>query len=204
MLMDPSKPQYSIDYLDQIAPKQSSTIGNNKLFFGIIGLGIIVVIAFAILLVVGVGGPSQTSRLQSLAAQLQSMQTISTNAQADITDNHLQTINANLNIQLTNINQNIAAPYANSAVNPKNIPPAIKSEESLSGVTAKLADAKLNAVYDRVYANEMSYQLSDVFIVMREINNGTKSKSMHDFLNTTYNNLQPIATQLSNFTDANG
>lgn len=200
--MDPNKPQYSIDYLDQIAPKQTNTLGDNKLFFGVMALGIIVVIIFAFALITGGKGPSQTTRLQTLAARLGSMQKISSDAQINITDNHLQAINASLALQLTNTKQTMIAPLASEGVDAAKLPKAIQTTESLSDVSSKLADAKLNATFDRVYANEMNYELSDTFILMREINNGTKNSSLKDFISSTSKNLAPFQTQLSNFTDA--
>lgn len=200
--MDPNKPQYTIDYLDQIAPKQSSALGDNKLFFGVIGLGIIVVIVFAFALITGGSGPSQTSRIQTLAARLQSMQKIASDSQQNITNNHLQSINASLSIQLTNTKSAMVKPLGTTGVDTTKLPKDVQTTESLSDVSAKLADAKLNATFDRVYANEMNYELSDTFILMREIDNGTKNKTVKDFLVTTSNNLAPLQIQLSNFTDA--
>lgn len=198
----PNQPQYSIDYLNQIAPKQNGSGRSNKLFFGVLGLGLLLIIGFAIVLVSSARGPSEITQMETLAAKFKSLQTITDNAGRNISDDNLQSINANLDTQLTNINQNISVPLKKNGINIQKLPKNITDSASLATVTTKLADAKLNAVYDRTYASEMSFQLSEVFIMMREISNGSKSQSMHAFITTAISNLQPIDQQLTNFTDA--
>lgn len=201
--VQPNQPQYSIDYLNQIAPKRKGPGVSNKLFFGVIGLGLILVIIFAIVLISSAHGPSQKVQMETMAARFQALQSITDNAGQNISDDNLQSINANLDTELTNINQQIVTPLKNNGINAKGLPRNIVKAQALTDTTSKLTDAKLNAVYDRTYANEMSFQLSELFILMREINNGTHSRSMRAFIQTATSNLQPIDTQLSNFTDAN-
>lgn len=175
---------------------------SNKLFFGVIGLGLVLVIVFAIMLISSGHGPSQTTRMETMAARFQALQKITDTAGQNIGDDNLQSINANLDTELNNINQQIVTPLKNNGINAKALPQTIVKAESLTDTTSKLADAKLNAVYDRTYASEMSFQLSELFVLMREINNGSNSRSMRAFIKTATDNLQPIDTQLSNFTDA--
>lgn len=175
---------------------------SNKLFFGIIGLGLVLVIIFAVVLISNGHGPSKTTQMQTMAARFHALQTITDTAGQNIHDDNLQSINGNLDTELSNINQQIVTPLKNNGINAKSLPKSITQNESLADTTSKLADAKLNATYDRTYASEMSFQLSELFVLMREINNGSNSRSMRAFIQTATSNLQPIDTQLTNFTDA--
>lgn len=197
------QPQYSIDYLNQIAPKQKGPGVSNKLFFGVIGLGIILVIAFAIALISSGRGPSETVQMETMAARLQALQSIADNAGQNIGDDSLQSANANLDTELTSLNQQIVVPLKNNGINAKALPQSIVKAQALTDTTNRLNDAKLNAVYDRTYASEMSFQLSELFILMREINSGSNSRSMRAFIQNALSNLKPIDDQLSSFTGAN-
>ena len=71
--------------------------------------------------------------------------------------------------------------------------------ESNEKILAKLEDARLNAIYDRSYARELSYQLETTMSLMRQIYNKTKNKDLKTFLEESYNNLEPIQKQFSDF-----
>jgi len=201
--MQPNQPQYSIDYLNQIAPEPKKPGLSNKLFFLVLGGGLIVAIIVFSMMLHGGGSASTNTRLETLTARLATLQTISQTASSNITDNQLEATNSNLNLALTNANTAIVTPLANNHIDAKNLPKNILAQEDGSQLTAKLADAKLNAVYDRTYAREMHLQVSTVLILMSEIYNTTNSKSLREFLTTTTTNLTPIDKQLSSFKDAN-
>ncbi|MDB5186617.1 MAG: hypothetical protein JWM07_89, partial [Candidatus Saccharibacteria bacterium] len=66
-------------------------------------------------------------------------------------------------------------------------------------ITADLEDARLNAIFDDTYAREMSFKLTTISLLMEEIYDTSKSKTMKDFLIKTDENLQPIKQQLDEF-----
>ena len=192
--------QYSIDYLNQIAPPTPKSTMSNKLFFGVVIGGLLLTVAVGFLLITS-AQPSNSARMLELATKLQMLQKISTDAGENITSNQLQSINGNLATQLTNATQSMANPMAASGVDIKKI--SKKTAEAAGGqaLASKLDDARLNAVYDRTYAREMTYQLSSIFGLMRQINSQTKKASTQKFLQETSNNLQPVGEQLENFND---
>jgi hypothetical protein len=191
-------PQYSIDYLNQIAPKPQKKGLSTRLFVPIaIGGGLLVLIVGFLSLVNGGSGP--TTDMETLAARIATLTTISASAQKNIKSNDLLGSNSNLTILLTNANHDIATPLMNNGIDIKKLDPNIIKAESGTALTAKLEDARLNAVFDRTYAREMSYQLTTVETLMQTIYNGSKSKSMKDFLQATDNNLSPIKKQFDTF-----
>lgn len=198
--MNPDQNQYSIDYLNQISTQPKKSGMNDRFFLFIVGGGLLfAIIVGLILLTSSSNGPTQ--KMETLAAQLQTLQTISSQANANIQDDSLSATNSTLTLLLTNINLNIAAPLKTNGVDVTKIDKAISNAENGAALTQTLENAKLNAVYDRTYAREMSYQLATVIALMKEIYNDTHSTSLKTFLNTTYLNLQPIQTQFANFTD---
>jgi hypothetical protein len=205
--MDPNNPnqnQYSIDYLNEIsAPQQKQPAAKDKLFFFIIGGGLLIaIIVFALTLLNGGSGPTQ--KMQTLSARLTTLQKISSDTQKNLKSTNLRSINSNLTIFLTNTNRDIVAPLATNNVDVKKISADITAKESGTDLTKKFEDARLNAVLDRTYAREMTYQLQTVAALLQEIYDATGSKSLKEFLEKTNSDLTPIIKQLSDFTGVEG
>lgn len=190
--------QYSIDYLNQIAPKPARRGFNNQiLVFAAIGGGILILIIIVASLLGA--GSVPTTNMETLAARLETLTTISQDAQVNIKSNQLAGINSELNIFLTNADHDMATPLLNNGIDVKNLDKTIVAAENGSSLKAKLDDARLNAVFDRTYAREMSYELETVHSLMQTIYNSTRSTSMKSFLQTTDSNLAPIKQQMDTF-----
>lgn len=201
--MPPDQNQYSVDYLNQIAPNANKPGMNNKFFFMIVGGGLLLAVIVGVMLLSVVGSGGSTSKLQTLAARMETLQKIADSANATIKSGSLRSTNSNLSITLTNATRDIAVPLKNNSVDIKKLDKAIVAKENGSALVAKLEDARLNAVYDQTYAREMTYQLATVVALMKEIYNSTGSKSLKDFLQATDKNLEPIKQQLSSFNAVN-
>jgi hypothetical protein len=194
------QPQYSIDYLNQIAPPAKKPGMNNRIFIFLAGGGLLlaVIIGFFSLINSGTG---PTEKMQTLAARIEALHTISDKSQKNIQSGDLRSTNSNLTVFLTNAYRDIAEPLSNNNVDIKSIDKEIASTEETSAeeLTQKLEDARLNAVFDRVYAREMAYQLDKVAALMKDIYGSVKSKSLKDFLVSTDTNLQPLKKQFYDF-----
>lgn len=173
---------------------------NNKLFLVLVGGGLLVALLVLILSLTNSGsGPTQ--KMITFAARVQSLEKITADAQKNIKSNDLRGTNSNLTLFLTNTDQGMTTPLKNNNVDVKNLDQNIVKSEKTDGdaLTAKLEDARLNAVFDRTYAREMSYQLSALRSLMSSIYTSSGSKSLKDFLQTTDNTLVPIQKQLTTF-----
>jgi hypothetical protein len=200
--MDPNQNQYSIDYLNKIATPAPKPGMSSTLVYIIVGVCVVVAIIVGLLLLGG--GTSSTKKLETLTARLQTLQSISGKSQTRIKSGVLRSTNSNLSLFLTNANRDIELSLTTSGIKSKSLDKTIIAAESGAKLTQKLEDARLNAIFDRTYAREMSYQLATVESLMKEIFSSTKSKSLKEFLETTNTNLQPIKTQLTEFNAANG
>ena len=197
------QPQYSIDYLNQIAPQPKKPGLNNKTFLLLVGGGLLLVIIVGIF-VLSSGGSGPTQKMQTLAARMQTLQTISDKAQKNIKSGQLRSTNSNLTIFLTNANRDIVDPLKKNGVDIKKLDKTIVTAEKGDALSTKLEDARLNATFDRTYAREMGYQLDTLAVLMKDIYNKGNSKSMKDFLLATDKNLEPIKKELNDFNAANG
>ena len=66
----------------------------------------------------------------------------------------------------------------------------------------RLEDARLNAVFDRTYAREMEYQLATLLALMERVYSSTSSSSLKEYLEESYDNLEPLHEQFAAFDEA--
>lgn len=195
----PQPPQYSIDYLNQISP-QTPRKQPNKLF-AIIGIGVILLILVFVIIGFAQLSSAPSNKLQTLAARLTTLQSVAEKSQANIKSNQLRGTNSSLTLYLTNANRDIVTPLASNNVDIKKLDKEIVAKEKGTKLSSTLEDARLNALFDRTYAREMSYQLNTVILLMDDVSKSTSSKSLDDFIATTKANLEPVKTQFSEFQD---
>lgn len=195
------QPQFSIDYLEQIAstPKKPGVRG--KLFPIVIVAGLIAVLIVGLLAVLSAGGGNQND-MARLAAKLKTLQTVTDSSQKNIKSSSLRSINGNLSLFLTNTSRDVVAPLQANGIDAAKLDPKVTASEDGSDLKAKLEDARLNAVFDRTYAREMSYQLETLAALLQQIEANTKSRSYKEFLATTRNQLDPLRQQFADFTAA--
>lgn len=198
----PTPPQAPLptDYLNQIAtqvPKKS------MLHFGmrqIIMIGAALVILVIILSVVMNSIASgKREPLEHLSARLTATQAVVTNAQVNLKSSKLRSLNSNLKLYMTNTNRDITAPLLAAGVDTKKLSKNIVVAESTTALSARLEDARLNAVFDRTYAREMTYQLGTLMTTMNDIYKSTSNAELKTFLKTSYDNLKPTQASFSNF-----
>jgi hypothetical protein len=200
---NPNQNQYSIDYLNQISAPAKKPGMSNRIIMILVGVGVLIAIVAGFALLSG-GSTSTAKKLETLTARLKTLQTISSKSQATIKSGALRNTNSNLSIFLTNASHDVETPLKNNGISSTNLDKTIVAAESGTDLTKKLEDARLNAIFDRTYAREMSYQLATVASLIREIYNSSNSKLLKTFLLTTDTNLRPIKNQLSDFNAANG
>ncbi|MDB5161951.1 MAG: hypothetical protein JWM52_459 [Candidatus Saccharibacteria bacterium] len=197
----PSSP----DYLNQIAPqapkKDLFKIGP-KLILLVIGVLILLVaiMSFAF----NTANTAKKKPLETLSARLTTTETIATAAQSNLKSSELRSLNSNLKIYLTNTNRDVAAPLLAAGVDVKKLSKTITTAEAPDAINARLEDARLNAIYDRTYAREMAYQLDTLITLMKQIYKSTSSTKLKEFLQATFDSLEPTQKSFEDFNAANG
>ncbi len=194
------QPQYSIDYLNQIAPQQHKPKG--PLPRVVIPLLIGAVVLFLIMALFGALRGGSSSNLPTVAMHLQALQTVADGAQPKIKSNQLRVTNSNLSLYLTNANRDIATPLKNTGSDPTKIKPTAAIQADTDKLTSTLEDARLNAIYDRVYARNMDYQLTTLLLQMAQLKKSSGSASTRSFIDTTSANLSTIQKQLASYSDS--
>lgn len=201
MYPDNNPPQAPIDYLNQIAPPPKKPgIKKSTLTAVVLGIGLVLAAVIGFVLFTSSSSNSPKESTVVLAARLQAMQDVADESHKNIKSSSLRGINSNLIIFLTNANRDITTPLAAAGLDINKLDKTIVAKEKADPITAKLEDARLNATtFDDTYAREMHFKLTTVSLLMEEIYNTSKSKTMKDFLIQTDENLQPIKQQLDEF-----
>lgn len=194
------QPPLGMDYLNQITPPQpvNKWLKPGPQLFLLIG-GVLVVIVIIISIILGVVGSNARKPLQQLSARLAATAAIAEDGQKEIKSSELRSLNSSLKLYLTNINRDITAPMQKSGVNVSKLDESILKEESTESVNQRLEDARLNGIFDRVYAREMAYRLDTILALMRQINTSTGNEDLKQFLSESYDSLEPAQESFADF-----
>ena len=201
--MNPQQ-QLPRDYLDQIATQQTKrTLSLNRpqlyIFIGIIAIVIIIILA----VVVGMISQSRKEPWERLSVRLAATSEVAESSEGKIKNSQLRSINSNVKISLTNTQRDLAAPLLSAGVKTKEIPASVTKSESSEAMIARLEDARLNAKYDSTYAREMSYQLSNLLTLLRQLYASSSNEMNKTYLKTTYDNFEPVQKNLADFSASN-
>lgn len=192
------------NYLDEIAPqaqKRSFALGKTRL---IVLVGILAIIVTCILaLIIGQINSGRTVPWERLTAHLTSTNKIVESSEGKIKNSQLRSINSNLKILLTNTQRDLAAPLVTIGINSKKLSPSVVASESSDKTLTRLEDARLNAKYDSTYAREMSYDLSNLLTLLRQLYSSSSNLKNKLFLQTTYDNFAPVQKSLAEFSASN-
>ena len=200
--MNPS--QLPTNYLDQIAPqapKHSFLINKTRIiiFFGLIAVILVIILA----VVAGAITTGKKEPWERLDARLAATSEVVTSSENKIKNSQLRSTNSNLKISLTNTRRDLAAPLLIANVDVKKESKSVLLSESSVAMIARLEDARLNAKYDSTYAREMSYQLSNLLTLLKQLYASSSNPSNKTFLQTTYDNLVPVQKSLAEFSASN-
>jgi dGTP triphosphohydrolase len=191
--------------LNQIAPQPTRNkfdlLHQKPSRLALIGLGVAFVVVILLSIVIGI--MTGDNNIEHLAARLNSTQSTAISATNNIKSTQLRALNSSLKLYLTNTIRDATPIFDKNGVKVDSLSSSVTKTESNTKMLATLEDARLNAIYDRVYAREMAYQLDNVITLMRQIYSSTNSSNLKNFLNSSYKSLEPTQKQFADFNAAN-
>jgi hypothetical protein len=202
--MNPQNGQTPLDYLNQIAPEapKQRKIGLN---FRTVIIGAIILVMLVSILSLSVGALVNSRRepWHELAARLATTKTIAEDATKKLKNSQIRSANSDLRLYLTNAQRDLAAPLRIQEINPERLSASVVQRERATAMIERLEDARLNAKFDSTYAREMSYQLATILSLYQELYSAGGTAGTRQFLETSYDNLLPIQTTISDFSASN-
>lgn len=193
----------SVDYLDSIASAQPVKTVNPFMLWGLIG-GLLIFIFAVVMAVSSTSSGTPSASLASVGATLVDLQKVSENAQDNIQSTKLQSLNSSLTLTLTNTNRDMAEILKAQKINLKNTKEnknLLIVKKDFEALEQRLEDARLNAVYDRTYAREITYSLKTLHANMGQLYKATRSKSLKAVLDKTDSSLNLLLAGYEDFND---
>lgn len=191
---------FSVDYLNEIAPKQQPVQMNRFAVFGLIG-GVLL-LAFAIVMMMVNSQPNYTKQAQSTLARIETLQAATKEQQSRLTENELSSMNTTLTTSLGSMGTELKSSLKDAKIKTELVGDTKKTEKAYSDKLSKtLEDAYLTGSLDRVYAREMSYQLSILKSYLQKLKTASGNrKAIADYVATNSKTLDAATKSFSNFT----
>lgn len=191
---------FPVDYLNEIAPKQQPVQMNRFAVFGLIG-GVLL-LAFAIVMMMVNSQPNYTKQAQSTLARIETLQAATKEQQSRLTENELSSMNTTLTTSLGSMGTELKSSLKDAKIKTELLGDAKKTEKAYSDKLSKtLEDAYLTGSLDRVYAREMSYQLSILKSYLQKLKTASGNrKAIADYVATNSKTLDAATKSFSNFT----
>ena len=191
---------FPVDYLNEIAPKQQPVQMNRFAVFGLIG-GVLL-LAFAIIMMMVNSQPNYTKQAQTTLARIETLQAATKEQQSRLTENELSSMNTTLTTSLGSMGTELKSSLKDAKIKTELVGDAKKTEKAYSDKLSKtLEDAYLTGSLDRVYAREMSYQLSILKSYLQKLKTASGNrKAIADYVATNSKTLDAATKSFSNFT----
>ena len=191
---------FPVDYLNEIAPKPQPVQMNRFAVFGLIG-GVLL-LAFAIVMMMINSQPNYTKQAQSTLARIETLQAATKEQQSRLTENELSSMNTTLTTSLGSMGTELKSSLKDAKIKTELVGDAKKTEKAYSDKLSKtLEDAYLTGALDRVYAREMSYQLSILKSYLQKLKTASGNrKAIADYVATNSKTLDAATKSFSNFT----
>lgn len=173
---------------------------NRFAVFGLIG-GVLL-LAFAIIMMMVNSQPNYTKQAQTTLARIETLQAATKEQQSRLTENELSSMNTTLTTSLGSMGTELKSSLKDAKIKTELLGDAKKTEKAYSDKLSKtLEDAYLTGSLDRVYAREMSYQLSILKSYLQKLKTASGNrKAIADYVATNSKTLDAATKSFSNFT----
>ena len=204
-----SQNPYTIDYLNQIAPKQKQPLFDKTMVI-IFGALIFAVVVFAGLMMFSSLNENPNSEpLLRVYLKVQKTNELATKYQGRLQNSDLRAINSGLATTLASDGAKLKSLLGSNKIEiPKaekhNTPPKIIAQvnKDAEELDKTLDDAFLNAVLDRTYAREMSYNLDVINSLMKRVESSARSSDSKASLNEIIKSLDVSSNQFREYSQS--
>lgn len=182
---------YSVDYLNQIAPKEQKTV-NRFAVIALIG-GILISALFAIILLSSSGGPNANEQLSPIASRITTLKSVTEAQQPHLRETKLSEANAALGSSLATMNTEIQAILKERKIKSNDKSATGKKETAYSEkLSTTLDQSYQRGTLDTIYTSQMSYELTVLKSKLTKLKRSTKSESLTTFVDNGIANIDTV------------
>jgi hypothetical protein len=191
-------PEYSIDYLNQIAPKEQRVV-NRFAVFGLIGGGIFAAI-FALILISASGGPSANDQLIPISERITTLQSVTTTEQTHLAEDQISQANAALSSSLSSMTTSMKTILTERKLKDDAGSSSAKAEKAYAAkLTTTLENSYQRGTLDRTYTSQMTYELTVLRSRITKLKQSSGSKEILSFCDTALSNIDLVLKAYSTF-----
>ena len=191
-------PEYSIDYLNQIAPKEQRVV-NRFAVFGLIGGGIFAAI-FALILISASGGPSANDQLIPISERITTLQSVTTTEQTHLAEDQISQANAALSSSLSSMTTSMKTILTERKLKDDAGSSSAKAEKAYAAkLTTTLENSYQRGTLDRTYTSQMTYELTVLRSRITKLKQSSGSKEILSFCDTALSNIDLVLKAYSSF-----
>lgn len=195
---DQQQEQYSIDYLNKIAPKEQRTV-NKFAVFGLIG-GVLALVVFAFMIFSQSKGPDVNSSIPAIDARIQTLKSVTSTEQNHLTENALSEANASLSSALGTMDTDLQAIMKSRGLKKLSDKAATSSEKSyLTNLTNKFDGEYQKGTLDRNYAAQMTYELSLLRTQIARLKKLSTNSTLQSFTDSSLKSIDLTLKSYANY-----
>jgi len=161
------------------------------------GLGLAFILSIVLIIVNGSG----EKPLDQMAARFNTVEAVHARGESEATNSQLRATNSTLGIYLVNTKRDLNSQLENRGLNTDKLSDELLAQEPLSETLDKLEDDRLNGVFDRAYAREMSYLLETLLTMFKQAKSDSDNQELIDVLDSAHDNLAPIQQEFAEFNE---
>lgn len=190
----PATQSMTVDYLNQIAPKQPVAVHRYAVF------GLIAAVIFAIIAVIAIvnsGGPDLAGQALSIQDRITTLQTVTDAQQAHLKETTISEANATLSSAFTSMNSDLSTIIKAKSLK---LPKKTSTEKVYSdALLGKLDTAYQLGTLDRTYTAQMTYELHVLRSMLTKFKTSANSTSITSFCNNSVANIDIILKSYASF-----
>lgn len=188
--------EYSVDYLNSIAPNQTKQ-ANKFAVFALIG-GVLIAAIFAVLILSAPKGSNTNELIPPIAARIKTLQTVTAAQQKHLNENDVNQANATLNSALDTMSTDITAIIKERSLTKSQTKAQTTKETAYAtDLTKTLDDAYQRGTLDRTYTSQITYEITILESQINSLEKSTANKTIDAFCADATKNLDLILTALS-------
>jgi hypothetical protein len=185
--------QYSVDYLNQIAPVQRKST-NRFAVIALIG-GVLLAALAAVFILANAGPPDFSAQAKGVQSRISTLQTVADGQQTHLKENAISEANSSLASALTSMDTELTALMKTKGIKvADSTKRTVTASEKLYAdtLTKKLDDSYQRGTLDRTYATQMTYELTVLRSKLTRMKNAANSKSVTAYVDSAVANIDPI------------
>lgn len=189
---------YTVDYLNSIAPSQQKVV-NKFAVFGLIG-GVLVAVVVALILFSTPKSTTSTTLIPPISTRIASLKTVTSGQQKHLKENAITETNAALNSSLGTMDTELKQIMKDQKLTKSVSKAQLTTEKKYSDALAKtLDDAYQRGTLDRIYTSQMTYELTILERQITSLKRTSKNKDIQAFCTSSIANIDLVLKSFATF-----